>query len=71
MAVVDLKMPGIDGVELCRRIKRTNSRTEVITKNKDVLKMELNASVIEQAKKKAALIFFREPMEKVEKEIKD
>ena len=30
VAVIDLKMPGIDGVELCRRIKKANSRTEVI-----------------------------------------
>ena len=30
VALVDLKMPGIDGLELCRRIKKKNPRTEVI-----------------------------------------
>jgi DNA-binding response OmpR family regulator len=28
--VLDLKMPGIDGMEVLRRVKRTNPRTEVI-----------------------------------------
>lgn len=28
--VLDLKMPGIDGIEVLRRVKRTNPRTEVI-----------------------------------------
>jgi PAS domain S-box-containing protein len=45
--------------------------TEIITKDKEVLNKELNASIIEQAKKKTALIFFREPVEKLGEKVKD
>ena len=34
--------------------------TEILTNDKEILKLELNASVIEQKKRKVALIFFRQ-----------
>jgi DNA-binding response OmpR family regulator len=47
--VLDLKMPGIDGMEVLRRVKRTNPRTEVIiltghgSDREEVLAAELGA----------------------------
>ncbi len=48
--------------EMLRRLRMGLSdsfETEVLTKDKKALKLDLNASVIEQEKRKAALIFFR------------
>ena len=44
---------------------------EVCTKNKETSRLEWNASVVEREKKRVALIFLREPPEKIEEWIKD
>ena len=45
--------------------------TEVLMKDRSVLKLELNASIVEQEKRRVGLIFFREPMEKTWKKDRD
>lgn len=60
--------------EMTKRLRMGLSdsfEAEVCTKHKETLKLELNASVIEQEKRRAAVVFLREPLEEVEKKIKD
>lgn len=49
VAILDINMPGIDGLEICKRIKNNNLNTKVI-----ILTMYKERSLLEKAKKNGA-----------------
>ena len=60
--------------EMLKRLRMGLSdsfEAKVCTKNKETLRLEWDASVVEREKKRAGLIFLREPLEKIEEWIKD
>ncbi len=56
--VLDLKMPGIDGMEVLRRVKRTHSRTEVI-----ILTGHGTEAEEELARELGAFAYLRKPVD--------
>ena len=49
VAILDINMPGIDGLEICKRIKNNNLNTKVI-----ILTMYKEKSLLEKAKENGA-----------------
>ncbi len=49
VAILDINMPGIDGLEICKRIKNSNLKTKVI-----ILTMYKERSLLEKAKENGA-----------------